>query len=62
MDCVLIIEAMGNQIALVLVVRTIVMFVFLPIIVLRIYTCRIAMIASWSGSMGPFVPQIGLEE
>lgn len=57
-----IIEAVGDPTALVFGVSTVVTFVFLPFIVLLVYTFRIASIASRTADFGPFVPRVEFEE
>lgn len=57
-----IIQAVGDPTLLVLVVSTVVTFVFLPFVVLLAYTFRIASIASRTADFGPFVPRVDFEE
>ena len=57
-----IIEAVGDPTALVFVVSAVVTVVFLPFIVLLVYTFRIASIASRTADFGPFVPRVDFEE
>ena len=57
-----IIEAVGDPSALVLVVSVVVTLVFLPFVVLLVYTFRIATIASRTADFGPFVPRVDFEE
>ncbi|WP_339105319.1 hypothetical protein [Haloterrigena salinisoli] len=57
-----IIEAVGSTGILVLVVSTVVTFVFLPFTVLLVYTFRIASIASRTADFGPFVPRVDFDE
>ena len=57
-----IIEAVGDPAALVVVVSGVVTLVFLPFIVLLVYTFRIATIASRTADFGPFVPRVDFEE
>lgn len=57
-----IIQAVGTPILLVLIVSVVVTFVFLPFIVLLVYTFRIASIASRTADFGPFVPRVTFEE
>ena len=57
-----IIDAVGDPTALVFVVATVVTLVFLPFIVLLVYTFRIATIASRTADFGPFVPRVDFEE
>ncbi len=57
-----IIEIVGDPTALVLIVSFVVTFVFLPFIVLLVYTFRIASIASRTADFGPFVPRVDFEE
>ncbi|WP_049922440.1 hypothetical protein [Halopiger djelfimassiliensis] len=57
-----IIEAVGDPTVLVLVVSAVVTFVFLPFIVLLVYTFRIASIASRTADFGPFVPRVEFED
>ncbi|WP_224338174.1 hypothetical protein [Haloprofundus halobius] len=47
---------------LVLIVSFVVTFVFLPFIVLLVYTLRIASIASRTADFGPFVPRVEFKE
>ena len=56
-----IIEAIAEP-ALVVVVSITVTFVFLPFVVLLVYTLRIATITSRTADFGPFVPRVSLEE
>lgn len=57
-----IIDAVGDPNLLVLIVSAVITFVFLPFIVLLVYTFRIASIASRTADFGPFVPRIDFEE
>ncbi|MDJ1431219.1 hypothetical protein [Halostagnicola sp. A-GB9-2] len=57
-----IIDAVGDPTLLVLVVSVVVTVVFLPFIVLLVYTFRIASIASRTADFGPFVPRVDFEE
>lgn len=52
-----IVEAVGDPLVLLLVVSTVVTLVFLPFVVLLVYTLRIATIASRTADFGPFVPR-----
>jgi hypothetical protein len=56
-----IIEALSEP-ALVVVVGVAVTFVFLPFVVLLVYTLRIATITSRTADFGPFVPRVDIEE
>ena len=56
-----IVEA-ADPAALVLVVSLVVTLVFLPFVVLLVYTFRIATIASRTADFGPFVPRVDFEE
>lgn len=56
-----IIEAVGDPSALVLVISVVVTLVFLPFVVLLVYTFRIATIASRTADFGPFVPRVDFE-
>lgn len=56
------VEAVGDSSALVLVVGVAVTLVFLPFVVLLVYTFRIATIASGTADFGPFVPRVDLKE
>ncbi|WP_336343783.1 hypothetical protein [Halalkalicoccus ordinarius] len=56
-----IIEAIAEP-ALVVVVGAAVTFVFLPFVVLLVYTLRIATITSRTADFGPFVPRVDLDE
>lgn len=56
-----IIEAVGDPTILVLIVSAVVTLVFLPFIVLLVYTFRIATIASRTADFGPFVPRVSFE-
>lgn len=57
-----IIAAVDNPQTLVVIVSGVVMVVFLPFIVLLVYTFRIATIASRTADFGPFVPRVDLAE
>jgi len=57
-----IVEAVGDPAALVVVVSGVVTLVFLPFVVLLVYTVRIATIASRTADFGPFVPRANFEE
>ena len=57
-----IIETVSDPALLVVVVSVVVTFVFLPFIVLLVYTFRIASIASRTADFGPFVPRVEFEE
>lgn len=57
-----IIGAVGDRTALVGIVSLVVTLVFLPLIVLLVYTMRIATIASRTADFGPFVPRAEFEE
>ncbi|MHC3439620.1 hypothetical protein ACYJ1Y_16390 [Natrialbaceae archaeon A-gly3] len=57
-----IIVTVGDPALLVLVVSAVVTFVFLPFVVLLVYTFRIASIASRTADFGPFVPRVDFEE
>ncbi|AEH36559.1 hypothetical protein [Halopiger xanaduensis] len=56
-----IVGAVGDRTVLVLVVSGAVTFVFLPFIVLLVYTFRIASISSRTADFGPFVPRVEVE-
>ncbi|WP_254864476.1 hypothetical protein [Halovivax gelatinilyticus] len=62
MTYVEIIAAVGDPTALVFLVSAVVTLVFLPFIVLLVYTFRIATIASRTADFGPFVPRVDFEE
>ncbi|WP_199174747.1 hypothetical protein [Halegenticoccus soli] len=55
------IAAVNDPTALALVVSTVVTLVFLPFVVLLVYTFRIATIARRTADFGPFVPRVDLE-
>ncbi|ADB63340.1 hypothetical protein Htur_4536 (plasmid) [Haloterrigena turkmenica DSM 5511] len=57
-----IIETVGVPMLLVIIVSGVVTFVFLPFIVLLVYTFRIASIASRTADFGPFVPRVNFGE
>lgn len=57
-----IVETVGSPMLLVAIVSAVVTFVFLPFIVLLVYTFRIASIASRTADFGPFVPRVEFEE
>ncbi|WP_247000738.1 hypothetical protein [Halosolutus gelatinilyticus] len=57
-----IIDAVGTPWVLVLVVSAVVTFVFLPFVVLLVYTFRIASITSRTADFGPFVPRVEFRE
>lgn len=57
-----IIEAVGDPATLVVVVSVVVTLVFLPFVVLLVYTFRIATIASRTADFGPFVPRVDFED
>lgn len=57
-----IIEIVGGATLLVVSVSIVVTFVFLPFIILLVYTFRIASIASRTADFGPFVPRVDFEE
>lgn len=57
-----IIETVGEPTLLVVIVSVVVTFVFLPFIILVVYTFRIASIASRTADFGPFVPRVDFEE
>jgi len=57
-----IVAAVDDRTALVVVVSVVVTFVFLPFIVLLVYTLRIATIASRTADFGPFVPRVEIED
>ena len=57
-----IIDAVGEPTLLVVIVSAVVTFVFLPFIILLVYTFRIATIASRTVDFGPFVPRVDFEE
>ncbi|PSP97830.1 hypothetical protein BRC89_10500 [Halobacteriales archaeon QS_4_70_19] len=57
-----VVSAVGNPTLLVLVVSAVLTFVFLPFVVLLVYTFRIASIASRTADFGPFVPRVEFEE
>ena len=57
-----IIQAVGDPTLLVFVVSAVITLVFLPFIVLLVYTFRIASIASRTADFGPFVPRIEVDE
>ncbi|RKD88661.1 hypothetical protein [Halopiger aswanensis] len=56
------IETIGIPMLLVVIVSAVITFVFLPFIVLLVYTSRIALIASRTADFGPFVPRVDFEE
>ncbi|QLG26823.1 hypothetical protein HUG10_04385 [Halorarum halophilum] len=56
-----IIEAVAEPIPLVFIVSTAVTLVFLPFVVLLVYTFRIATIASRTADFGPFVPRVDID-
>lgn len=58
----LVIQTIGVPALLVLIVSVVVTFVFLPFIVLLVYTFRIASIAARTADFGPFVPRVDFEE
>ena len=58
----LVIEAVADPNVLVFIVSGAVTFVFLPFIVLLVYTFRIATIASRTADFGPFVPRVDIDE
>lgn len=57
-----IVAAVGDRTALVVIVSLVVTLVFLPFIVLLVYTLRIATIASRTADFGPFVPRVEIED
>lgn len=57
-----IINTVNDPISLVVIVSIVITFVFLPFIILLVYTFRIATIASRTADFGPFVPRVDLEE
>lgn len=57
-----IIETVEAPMPLVALVSVVVTFVFLPFIVLVVYTFRIASIASRTADFGPFVPRVEFTE
>lgn len=57
-----VVDAVGDPIVLVIVVSAVVTLVFLPFVVLLVYTLRIATIASRTADFGPFVPRVEPEE
>lgn len=57
-----IIEAVRDPAALAGIVSVVVTFVFLPFVVLLVYTFRIATIASRTADFGPFVPGVDFDE
>jgi VIT1/CCC1 family predicted Fe2+/Mn2+ transporter len=57
-----VVSAVGNPTLLVLVVSAVVTLVFLPFVVLLVYTFRIASIASRTADFGPFVPCVEFAE
>ena len=57
-----IIERVADPFTLVLVVSVAVTLVFLPFVVLLVYTFRIATIASRTADFGPFVPRVDVDE
>ncbi|WP_227355176.1 hypothetical protein [Haladaptatus salinisoli] len=56
-----IVQTIGAPALLVLIVSVAVTFVFLPFIVLLVYTFRIASIAARTADFGPFVPRVDFE-
>ncbi|WP_247730284.1 hypothetical protein [Halovivax limisalsi] len=56
------IATVDDRTGLVLLVSAVVTLVFLPFIVLLVYTFRIATIASRTADFGPFVPRVDFEE
>ena len=61
MTYIQIIEVLSEP-ALVVIVAVAVTFVFLPFVVLLVYTLRIATITSRTADFGPFVPRVDLDE
>lgn len=57
-----IVAAVDDPATLVLVVSAVVTLVFLPFVVLLVYTFRIASIASRTADFGPFVPRVDFDE
>ena len=57
-----VIETIGSPTLLVVLVSAVVTFVFLPFIILLVYTFRIATIASRTVDFGPFVPRVDFEK
>jgi hypothetical protein len=57
-----IIETIGTTLPLVLIVSSVVTFVFTPFTVLLVYTFRIASITSRTADFGPFVPRVDFEK
>ena len=57
-----IIATVGGPLLLVVIISLVVTFVFLPFIILLVYTFRIATIASRTVDFGPFVPRVDFGE
>lgn len=57
-----IVGIVGDPVVLAVVVSLVVTFVFVPFIVLLVYTFRIASIASRTADFGPFVPRVDFQE
>lgn len=57
-----IIKTVGEPTLLVLIISVVVTFVFLPFVILLVYTFRIATIASRTVDFGPFVPRVDFKE
>lgn len=57
-----IIQGVRDSLLLVVIVSIVVTFVFLPFIVLLVYTFRIASIASRTADFGPFVPRVDIDK
>lgn len=57
-----IVGVVGDPLVLLVVVSAVVTLVFLPFVVLLVYTLRIATIASRTADFGPFVPRADVEQ